>query len=205
MGIYKSDSPDALATAIQNLCRYEVNKKCSEVVFGKVTMVEESGAITITTFGGLEIGNARLVLSMFCKERIIHIPYDGSEEEDEDKDSHVHEEEEELDTMKFQFTPGAGVAALSITTNMADPADIVTLASTGCGTVKFKHKHKIKPALPAIKLWRGLEKGDIVVMSNLGNGVYYVHERAELSDGNSNEVLNPKQQGLPGTSKKYEV
>jgi hypothetical protein len=45
---------------------------------------------------------------------------------------------------------------------------------------------------------------DIVVLSEMGNGQYYVHERASLQEGNSNEILNPKQEGLAGLSKKFE-
>mgnify|MGYP000682515511 CR=1 FL=1 len=191
-----------VASAIKKLAAYEARKYSNSICFGTVIEINDNGAVTIELFNGYRIGGAQLVLSMFCTERTIHIPYDESADDDEDADSHVHDEDEMLDDLKIVYTPGQGAGTLVI----SGGGNGMTVTPNGNlgGTVSFKHKHKIHPALPTIKLWRGLEVDDIVVLSEMGNGQYYVHERASLQEGNSNEILNPKQEGLAGLSKKFE-
>ena len=132
------------------------------------------------------------MLSMFCKERTIHIPYDGSEKDDENADSHIHDESEEL-AFTISGSNGAGPVQFTVMP-VVDPTEPTPDPPKPVESVTFKHKHKIKPALPTIKLWRGLTVGDIVIMSEMGNGQYYVHERASING--SNEVLNPKDEGM---------
>lgn len=198
------DKPAAnLAMAIKKLAAYESRKYSTSVLFGTVTEIGDNNSVRIKLFNGFEIGGAQVVLSMFCTERTIHIPYDGSESDDEDLNSHVHDEEEMLGTLTITHTP-TGNCVLTVTGDenlTVTPPGTVTPA--GC-QIAFRHKHKIKPALPTIKLWRGLVVGDIVVLSEMGNGQYFVHERAALAGGNSNEILNPKDSGMKGGAKEYE-
>lgn len=195
-----------VASAIKKLAAYEARKYSNSICFGTVIEIDKNGAVTIELFNGYRIGGAQLVLSMFCTERTIHIPYDASEEDDENLDSHVHDEDEMLGDLKIVYTPGVPLSPPSGTLVISGGGDGMTVTPNGTlgGTVSFKHKHKIHPALPTIKLWRGLEVDDIVVLSEMGNGQYYVHERASLQEGNSNEVLNPKQEGLAGLAKKFD-
>lgn len=199
------DKPAAnLAMAIKKLAAYESRKYSTSVLFGTVTEIGDNNSVRIKLFNGFEIGGAQVVLSMFCTERTIHIPYDGSESDDEDLNSHVHDEEEMLGTLTITHNPVGG-CVLTVTGDenltVTPPSGAVTPA--GC-QIAFRHKHKIKPALPTIKLWRGLVVGDIVVLSEMGNGQYFVHERAALAGGNSNEILNPKDSGMKGGAKEYE-
>ena len=179
------------AMAVKRLAAYEARKYKTSITFGKVTAIDD-GAVKIKLFNGMEIGGAQLVLSMFCRERTIHIPYDNSAEDNENADSHIHDEDEMLGSLTIQHTPVGGckltIAGDSNLTVTGDP-------TAGC-VVAFRHKHKIHPALPTIKLWRGLIVGDIVVVSEMGDGRYYVHERASVANGNSNEILNSGEEGL---------
>lgn len=197
------DKPAAnLAMAIKKLAAYESRKYSTSVLFGTVTEIGDNNSVRIKLFNGFEIGGAQVVLSMFCTERTIHIPYDGSESDDEDLNSHVHDEEEMLGTLTISHTPTGGcVLEVSGDDNLTvvPPGPV---SPSGC-QIMFRHKHKIKPALPTIKLWRGLVVGDIVVLSEMGNGQYFVHERASLNGGNSNEILNPKDAGMKGNAKEY--
>lgn len=194
------------AALVKRMAAYEAARYATSIQFGKVTEIE-NGAVRITLFNGFEIGGAQLVLSMFCTERIIHIPYDESASDDSDADSHVHDEDEMLGTLEITYTPGVPVSPPpgSLVISGGGNGMTVTPKGTLGGTVSFKHKHKIHPALPVIKLWRGLEVGDIVVVSEMGNGQYYVHERASIPDGNSNETLNPKAAGMTGSAKEFDL
>lgn len=180
-----------LAMAVKRLAAYEARKYKTSITFGEVTEIED-GAVRIKLFNGMEIGGAQLVLSMFCHERTIHIPYEESADDDSDADSHVHDEDEMLGNLTIQHTPTGGckltIEGDSNLTVTGDP-------TAGC-VVAFRHKHKIHPALPTIKLWRGLIVGDTVVVSEMGDGRYYVHERAAIADGDSNKILNPKEEGM---------
>lgn len=192
MSAFETGSPQAFAAAIRELAAYEASKYKTSILFGTVVGID-NGAVNIETFDGYEIGGAQLVLSMFCKERTIHIPYDGSEKDDENADSHIHDEEEMLGTLTISHNPVGGCV---ITVTGDDNLTVTPsgpVPPTGC-QIAFRHKHKIKPSLPTIKLWRGLIVGDIVIMSEMGNGQYYVHERASING--SNEVLNPKDEGM---------
>lgn len=194
------------ALLVKRMAAYEAARYATSVQFGKVTEIED-GAVRITLFNGFEIGGAQLVLSMFCTERIIHIPYDESADDNSDTNSHVHDEDEMLGTLEITYTPGvpASPPAGSLVISGGGNGMTVTPKGTLGGSVSFKHKHKIHPALPAIKLWRGLEVGDIVVVSEMGNGQYYVHERASIPDGNSNGVLNPRAAGMTGHAKEFDL
>lgn len=191
MSAFETGSPQAFAAAIRELAAYEASKYKTSILFGTVVGIED-GAVNIETFDGYEIGGAQLVLSMFCKERTIHIPYDGSEKDDENADSHIHDESEEL-AFTISGSNGAGPVQFTVMP-VVDPTEPTPDPPKPVESVTFKHKHKIKPALPTIKLWRGLTVGDIVIMSEMGNGQYYVHERASING--SNEVLNPKDEGM---------
>jgi hypothetical protein len=196
---------DYLARSIKQLAAYEASKYKTSITFGTVVDIDEDGGVTIELIDGFVIGGAQLVLSMFCVERTIHIPYDESADDNEDADSHVHDEDEMLGDLTIVYTPGTPLSPPAGTLKISGGGNGMTVTPNGTlgGKVSFKHKHKIHPALPTIKLWRGLIVGDIVVLSEMGNGQYYVHERAELDDGNSNEILNPKEAGLKGNSKKF--
>lgn len=197
------DKPAAnLAMAIKKLAAYESRKYSTSVLFGTVTEIGDNNSIKIKLFNGFEIGGAQVVLSMFCTERTIHIPYDGSESDDEDLNSHVHDESDEL-AFTISGSNGAGPVLFTVMP-VVDPTEPTPDPPKPVESVTFKHKHKIKPALPTIKLWRGLVVGDIVVLSEMGNGQYFVHERAALAGGNSNEILNPKDSGMKGGAKEYE-
>ena len=108
--------------------------------------------------------------------------------------------------LTISYTPGVPLSGNPGTLVIKGGGNGMTVTPNGTvgGKVSFKHKHKIHPALPTIKLWRGLIVGDVVVLSEMGNGQYYVHERAHIEEGNSNEILNPKEEGLTGGSKKFE-
>lgn len=200
---------DYFARSVKQLAAYEASKYKTSITFGTVIDIDGNGGVTIELINGFVVGGAQLVLSMFCVERTIHIPYDESADDNEDNDSHVHDEDEMLDTLTITYTPGtwlptpAGAMPGTLVLSGGGNGMVVTPNGPLGGTVAFKHKHKIHPALPTIKLWRGLMVGDIVVLSEMGNGQYYVHERAALDDGNSNEILNPKESGLAGNSKKF--
>lgn len=198
------DKPAAnLAMAIKKLAAYESRKYSTSVLFGTVTEIGDNNSVRIKLFNGFEIGGAQVVLSMFCTERTIHIPYDGSESDDEDLNSHVHDESDEL-AFTISGSNGGGPVMFTVVP-VLDPTDPPPEEPPKpAESVTFKHKHKIKPALPTIKLWRGLVVGDIVVLSEMGNGQYFVHERAALAGGNSNEILNPKDSGMKGGAKEYE-
>lgn len=204
------DDYKLLARSIKKLAAYEARQYKTSITFGTVIDIDGDGGVTIELLNGFVIGGAQLVLSMFCVERTIHIPYDESVDDDENADSHVHDEDEMLDTLEITYTPGtwmptpAGASPGQLVISGGGNGMVVTPKGTLGGSVAFKHRHKIHPALPTIKLWRGLMVGDIVVLSEMGNGQYYVHERAALNDGNSNEILNPKEEGLAGNSKKFE-
>lgn len=201
------DDYKLLAKSIKKLAAYEARQYKTSITFGTVVDIDGDGGVTIELLNGFVIGGAQLVLSMFCVERTIHIPYDESADDDENADSHVHDEDEMLADLTIQYTPGVptsgGTPGSLVISGGGDGMTVTPQGSFG-GKVSFKHKHKIHPALPTIKLWRGLMVGDIVVLSEMGNGQYYVHERAALNDGNSNEILNPKEEGLAGNSKKFE-
>ena len=197
------DKPAAnLAMAIKKLAAYESRKYSTSVLFGTVTEIGDNNSVRIKLFNGFEIGGAQVVLSMFCTERTIHIPYDGSESDDEDLNSHVHDESDEL-AFTISGSNGGGPVMFTVVP-VVDPTEPPPEPPKPVESVTFKHKHKIKPALPTIKLWRGLVVGDIVVLSEMGNGQYFVHERAALAGGNSNEILNPKDSGMKGGAKEYE-
>lgn len=197
---------DYLARSIKQIAAYEASKYSTSITFGTVIDINDKGGVTIELLNGYVIGGAQLVLSMFCVERTIHIPYDESADDDENLDSHVHDEDEMLDTLKIQYVscvPTMGGSPGQLILSGGGNGMTVTPNGTLGGSIAFKHKHKIHPSMPTIKLWRGLIVGDIVVLSEMGNGQYYVHERAHLDGGNSNEVLNPKESGLEGNSKKF--
>lgn len=197
---------DKAALAIKKLAEYEAKKYKTSVTFGTVTEIEDNGAVTIELIDGFTVGGAQLVLSMFCVERTIHIPYDESADDDKNADSHVHDEDEMLGSLTLTYTPSTGQITTPGTLTISGGGNGMTVTpkdSLG-GEISFKHKHKIHPALPTIKLWRGLIVGDVVVLLEMGNGQYYVLERAGLEGGNSNEVLNPKETGLEGLNKKFD-
>lgn len=197
---------DKAALAIKKLAEYEAKKYKTSVTFGTVTEIEDNGAVTIELIDGFTVGGAQLVLSMFCVERTIHIPYDESADDDKNADSHVHDEDEMLGSLTLTYTPSTGQITKSGTLVISGGGNGMTVTPNGSlgGEISFKHKHKIHPALPTIKLWRGLIVGDVVVLLEMGNGQYYVLERAGLEGGNSNEVLNPKETGLEGLNKKFD-
>ena len=198
---------DKAALAIKKLAEYEARKYKTSITFGTVTEIEDNGAVTIELIDGFTVGGAQLVLSMFCVERTIHIPYDESADDDENADSHVHDEDEMLGSLTITYTPGVpsmgGKPGTLVISGSGDGMTVTPSGSLG-GKIDFKHKHKIHPSLPTIKLWRGLIVGDVVVLLEMGNGQYYVLERAGLEGGNSNEVLNPKETGLEGLNKKFD-
>lgn len=185
------------AMAVKHLAAYEARKYKTSITFGKVTAIDD-GAVKIKLFNGMEIGGAQLVLSMFCRERTIHIPYDNSAEDDADANSHVHDEDEMLGDLTIVYTPGTPASPPAGTLQISGGGNGMTVTPNGTlgGKISFKHKHKIHPSLPTIKLWRGLIVGDIVVVSEMGDGRYYIHERASVADGNSNEILNSGEEGL---------
>ena len=195
-----------LARSIKQIAAYEASKYKTSITFGTVVDIDSDGGVTIELINGFVIGGAQLVLSMFCVERTIHIPYDESADDNSDEDSHVHDEDEMLGDLTISYTPGVPLSGPSGTLTISGGGNGMTVTPNGTvgGKVSFKHKHKIHPALPTIKLWRGLIVGDVVVLSEMGNGQYYVHERAHIEEGNSNEILNPKEEGLSGGSKKFE-
>lgn len=195
-----------LARSIKQIAAYEASKYKTSITFGTVVDIDSDGGVTIELINGFVIGGAQLVLSMFCVERTIHIPYDESADDNSDEDSHVHDEDEMLGDLTISYTPGVPLSGKPGTLTISGGGNGMTVTPSGTlgGTVSFKHKHKIHPALPTIKLWRGLIVGDVVVLSEMGNGQYYVHERAHMEEGNSNEILNPKEGGLAGGSKKFE-
>lgn len=195
-----------LARSIKQIAAYEASKYRTSITFGTVVDIDSDGGVTIELINGFVIGGAQLVLSMFCVERTIHIPYDESADENSDQDSHVHDEDEMLGDLTISYTPGVPLSGNPGTLTISGGGSGMTVTPNGTigGKVSFKHKHKIHPALPTIKLWRGLIVGDVVVLSEMGNGQYYVHERAHIEEGNSNEILNPKEEGLSGGSKKFE-
>ena len=201
------DDVHYLARSIKQIAAYEASKYRTSITFGTVVDIDGNGGVTIELINGFVIGGAQLVLSMFCVERTIHIPYDEAADDDENADSHVHDEDEMLGDLTIEYSPtvpSTGGVSGTLTISGGGNGMTVTPNGTVGGKISFKHKHKIHPALPTIKLWRGLIVGDIVVLSEMGNGQYYVHERAQLADGNSNEILNPKEAGLAGNSKKFE-
>ena len=195
-----------LARSIKQIAAYEASKYKTSITFGTVVDIDSDGGVTIELINGFVIGGAQLVLSMFCVERTIHIPYDESADDNSDEDSHVHDEDEMLGDLTISYTPGVPLSGNPGTLTISGGGSGMTVTPNGTigGKVSFKHKHKIHPALPTIKLWRGLIVGDVVVLSEMGNGQYYVHERAHIEEGNSNEILNPKEEGLSGGSKKFE-
>ena len=195
-----------LARSIKQIAAYEASKYKTSITFGTVVDIDSDGGVTIELINGFVIGGAQLVLSMFCVERTIHIPYDESADDNSDEDSHVHDEDEMLGDLTISYTPGVPLSGNPGTLTISGGGSGMTVTPNGTigGKVSFKHKHKIHPALPTIKLWRGLIVGDVVVLSEMGNGQYYVHERAHIEEGNSNEILNPKEEGLAGGSKKFE-
>lgn len=195
-----------LARSIKQIAAYEASKYKTSITFGTVVDIDSDGGVTIELINGFVIGGAQLVLSMFCVERTIHIPYDESADDNSDEDSHVHDEDEMLGDLTISYTPGVPLSGNPGTLTISGGGSGMTVTPNGTigGKVSFKHKHKIHPALPTIKLWRGLIVGDVVVLSEMGNGQYYVHERAHIEEGNSNEILNPKEEGLVGGSKKFE-
>ena len=195
-----------LARSIKQIAAYEASKYRTSITFGTVVDIDSNGGVTIELINGFVIGGAQLVLSMFCVERTIHIPYDESADDNSDEDSHVHDEDEMLGDLTISYTPGVPLSGNPGTLTISGGGNGMTVTPNGTigGKVSFKHKHKIHPALPTIKLWRGLIVGDVVVLSEMGNGQYYVHERAHIEEGNSNEILNPKEEGLAGGSKKFE-
>ena len=195
-----------LARSIKQIAAYEASKYKTSITFGTVVDIDKDGGVTIELINGFVIGGAQLVLSMFCVERTIHIPYDESADDNSDEDSHVHDEDEMLGDLTISYTPGVPLSGNPGTLTISGGGSGMTVTPNGTigGKVSFKHKHKIHPALPTIKLWRGLIVGDVVVLSEMGNGQYYVHERAHIEEGNSNEILNPKEEGLVGGSKKFE-
>lgn len=243
---------DDMADSIKKLVRYEIGRTRSGICFGTVTEIEDSGAIYIETFDGMILGGSQLVLSMFCKERTIHIPYDESADDDENMDSHIHEMNDALGKISFDisvdvsnsqmhapvpyppgptvdYAGGAIMSTLSVTPkgkgktgdddfDMGDGKPVtsdsqaVIVAGAAkptppvAATVTFDltHHHTIKPALPVIRLWRGLVVGDIVVLAEMGDGRYYVLERAGIDEGNSSEILNPKEPGMKGIAKEFE-
>ena len=195
-----------LARSIKQIAAYEASKYKTSITFGTVVDIDSDGGVTIELINGFVIGGAQLVLSMFCVERTIHIPYDESADDNSDEDSHVHDEDDMLGDLTISYTPGVPLSGKPGTLTISGGGNGMTVTPNGTigGKVSFKHKHKIHPALPTIKLWRGLIVGDVVVLSEMGNGQYYVHERAHIEEGNSNEILNPKEEGLAGGSKKFE-
>lgn len=181
---------------IKGISKVEASKVSSTITFGEVTKVEEDD-LRISIENGNILSHINLVLSDRCKPRFINIPYD-------DDNTHVHGIESALSDVQ-------GVTAMGPVTFMmpGGPATIPDPSFTGDGeapmipnpalapspTLSLKHIHKVKPALAKIKLWRGLEVGDIVVMMRMSNGKYFVLERADHGDEPSNKIYNKKVDG----------
>ena len=73
-----------LARSIKQIAAYEASKYRTSITFGTVVDIDSDGGVTIELINGFIIGGAQLVLSMFCVERTIHIPYDESSDDNSD-------------------------------------------------------------------------------------------------------------------------
>lgn len=165
---------------IQNTARYEANKTLALIEIGEVTEFSDN-LVEILLANGSRISGNNVYLSDRCLPRTIKIPYDNDA-------THIHKIDAKTEIQKVSLTTTATVA-------MAGPATVVDANG---------HTHDIKintkPALTQIKLWRGLIKGDLVVMMRMSDGKYFALERASFKDNKggdpANTVYNPKDKDI---------
>ena len=181
---------------IKGISKVEASKVSSTITFGEVTKVEDDD-LRISIENGNILSHINLVLSDRCKPRFINIPY-------EDDNTHIHGIEAALSDMQgvtamgpvtFMMSNGPATIPDPSFTGDGEPPMIPNPALSPSPILSLSHIHKVKPALAKIKLWRGLEVGDIVVMMRMSNGKYFVLERAGYGDEPSNAVYNKKVDG----------
>lgn len=131
---------------------------------GEVTGVDP---LKIKIREGYEITEEHLILSCLCVETWIRTP-----KNQQDEYEHLHEIDADTEnaTTGIILNPGTG----------------------GASMVDTGHKHhisiKTKTALPEICLWRGLKKGDEVIILRFGGGtLHYVLERVGGLTNDSDE------------------
>ena len=170
------DSAMEILKIIQNTARYEANKTLALIEIGEVLEFSDN-LVEILLANGSKISGNNIYLSDRCLPRTIKIPYD-------DDASHIHKIDAKTEVQKVSLTTTA------------------TIGTGGVGAISDSkgHTHDIKintkPALTQIKLWRGLIKGDLVVMLKMSNGRYFALERASFKDNKggdaANTIYNPK-------------
>lgn len=168
-----------------------------DLTWGEITSVDP---IKIKVEGRFELTKEFIILGAMVKETWINIP-------EHDDNKHIHEMEESLGYLAGTGNMGAPVMFMmageppflpnpeyvdptttpdkepTIPNPSFDPSTITPTPSLNLG-----HAHVIKPALPKIKLWRGLKVGDTVRMFRVGRGqLFYVFEREEGITNDSSE------------------
>lgn len=167
---------------IKNVAKYECGRISVGLELGTVDSITDDDLV-VETADGNKIYGMNLILSDRCKPRFIKIPY-------EDDNTHIHDDSEELDTVSFTFTPCTYGGSLTI-------SGCGALGTPNSDSISLKHKHKIKPALQTIKLWRGLQVDDLVLMLRMSDCKYLLLERISFDndDGVTPIAYNPKEDG----------
>lgn len=181
---------EIMNTAMQ-VARQEARSFASSACVGEVTSVEP---LKIKLQDGLELSEDFLVVSCFCKETVIKIPQN-------DNPKHSHTMDEAL--VDYQATGNLGAPIVFVPLGVEayvdnpdfdperpatddevpgtpdNPRKIINPAIPNPTTLPMKHTHTINPALESIMLWRGLQKGDMVLMIKFPPYKFLILQRLE--------------------------
>lgn len=125
--------------------------------------------------GDYEIDEDFMRIASHCRRNVLKIPTN-------DSSKHTHECG---DSLSFTLSGATAAGPVTFTCMPLDPTEIPPEPGP---SVTFKHNHEIKPALPEILLWRGLRKGDdVLILKFESSSVHYIIERLDKlsNDGSS--------------------
>lgn len=126
-----------------------------------------SGTSAVTLETGYTISGDLLDFTQFCYDCVIDLPYKGGPMR-----SHVHEVDESLTDMMGVTSAGPVMFVPAGSPDLPDldptkpisPEDWEKIIAMGGETLAQRHTHTVQPALPQIRLWRGVKDGDRVLV-----------------------------------------
>lgn len=122
-----------------------------------------AGTDGVTLENGYTVSGDLVEFSQFCYDQVVDLPYTGAK-----RASHIHEMDKQLTDMMGISPTGPVTFVPAGTPGIPNPPyDEETwekIKQMGGETLGLNHKHTIEPALPQMRLWRGVKDGDRVLV-----------------------------------------
>lgn len=180
-----------IMNTVMQAARQEAKSYASSACYGEVTSISP---LKVKVQDGLELTEDFLVVSCFCQETTIKVPTEASPK-------HAHVVQDALVDYKAIGNMGAPVIFVPIGVEPYianpnfdplkpatdddipgtpdNPRRILNPAIPNPQQLPMKHAHVVEPALESIMLWRGLQKGDRVLMIKLPPYKFFILQRVE--------------------------